>query len=97
MKYGSAVTAYKMTVINTWMIRTTAVSLTISQMRHIQIMPQQSSDGMTITQKKILNISLNMMGHGLKKHDGNQKLWWISYETYMDEIAAYDCFLLGTL
>ena len=67
MKYGSAVTAYKMTVINTWMIRTTAVSLTISQMRHIQIMPQQSSDGMTITQKKILNISLNMMGHGLKK------------------------------
>ena len=26
----------------------------------------------------------------VKNHDGNQKLWWISYETYMDEIAAYE-------
>lgn len=26
----------------------------------------------------------------VKDHDGNQKLWWISYETYMDEIAAYE-------
>ena len=26
----------------------------------------------------------------VKDHDGNQKLWWISYETYMDDIAAYE-------
>ena len=26
----------------------------------------------------------------VKNHDGNQKLWWISYETYMDDIAAYE-------